>query len=55
MFALVDQGEETEVATCDFYIVDLSRASSTISCHKLLNINASIAHFIQILDDDYLL
>ncbi len=55
MFALADQGEETEVATCDFYIVDLSRASSTISCHKLLNINASIAHFIQILDDDYLL
>ncbi|EPH6195187.1 hypothetical protein ACS3CU_001381 [Vibrio parahaemolyticus] len=55
MFALVDQGEETEVATCDFYIVDLSRVPSTISCHKLLNVNASIAHFIQILDDNYLL
>lgn len=55
VFILGDQGEETEVATCDFYIVDLARASNITNCHDLLDLDGSIYHFTKILDDEYML
>ncbi|EPV2531884.1 hypothetical protein NB525_11995 [Vibrio alginolyticus] len=56
MFALdKESGAETEVATCDFYIVDLARASNITNCHDLLDVDGSIYHFVQVLDDNYLL